>query len=160
VPLSEDEERILNEIERGFYRHDPRSAKRISGTTLPRYLARNCRWALLGFIGGLIILLVSFASSWILGLVGFGVIWQETTERVAWAVTVGSSSPPTSTGAGLPNATAKRPNVSAAASATTNSRTADRRHLDRRHSDRRHPDRRHLDRRHPGRARPAQVGPR
>jgi predicted outer membrane lipoprotein len=71
VPLSE---RILNEIERGFYRHDPRSAKRISGTTLPRYLARNCRWALLGFIGGLIILLVSFASSWILGLVGFGVM--------------------------------------------------------------------------------------
>jgi predicted outer membrane lipoprotein len=74
VPLSEDEERILNEIERGFYRHDPRSAKRNSGTTLPRYLARNCRWALLGFIGGLIILLVSFASSWILGLVGFGVM--------------------------------------------------------------------------------------
>jgi hypothetical protein len=74
VPLSEDEERILNEIERGFYKTDPASAKRISGTTLPRYLARNCRWAALGFLGGLVILLVSFASSWVLGVVGFVVM--------------------------------------------------------------------------------------
>ncbi len=74
MPLSEDEERILNEIERGFYRRDPESAKRISGTTLPRYLARNCRWALLGFVGGLVILLASFATSWVIGLVGFGVM--------------------------------------------------------------------------------------
>jgi hypothetical protein len=71
VPLSEDEERILNQIEQGFYQRDPQSAKRIGDTTLPRYLARNCRWSLLGFLGGLVILLVSFASSWILGLVGF-----------------------------------------------------------------------------------------
>jgi hypothetical protein len=74
VPLSEDEERILNEIEQGFYKRDPESAKRIGGTTLPRYLARNCRWAFLGFLGGLIILVVSFASSWVLGVVGFVVM--------------------------------------------------------------------------------------
>lgn len=74
MPLSEDEERILNEIEQGFYQRDPQSAKRISATTLSRYLARNCRWSLLAFLGGLIILLVSFASSWILGLVGFVVM--------------------------------------------------------------------------------------
>jgi hypothetical protein len=71
VPLSEDEERILNEIERGFYQRDPQSAKRIGDTTLPRYLARNCRWAFLGFLGGLLILLLSFEFSLILGLVGF-----------------------------------------------------------------------------------------
>lgn len=74
VPLSEDEERILNEIEQGFYRRDPESAKRISGTTLPRYLARNCRWSLLGFLGGLVILLASFATSWVLGVFGFVVM--------------------------------------------------------------------------------------
>ena len=74
MPLSEDEERILNEIEQGFYQRDPESARRIGATTLPRYLARNCRWSLLGFLGGLCILVVSFASSWVLGVVGFVVM--------------------------------------------------------------------------------------
>jgi hypothetical protein len=74
VPLSEDEERILNEIEQGFYKRDPASAKRISGTTLPRYLARNCRWAMLGFLVGLVILVVSFASNLFVALLGFVVM--------------------------------------------------------------------------------------
>ncbi len=71
MPLNEDEERILAEIERQFHATDPESAKRISSTTLQRYLARNCKWALLGFVVGLIILLAAFASSWILGIFGF-----------------------------------------------------------------------------------------
>ncbi len=71
VPLSENEQRILHEIERGFYDHDPESARRIESTTLPRYLARNCRWAALGFLAGLVVLVASFASSWVLGIVGF-----------------------------------------------------------------------------------------
>jgi uncharacterized membrane protein len=71
VPLSEDEQRILREIEQRYYRNDRKSAERIEQTTLPRYLARNCRWAALGFLLGLVVLLVSFASSWILGIFGF-----------------------------------------------------------------------------------------
>jgi uncharacterized membrane protein len=71
VPLSEDEQRILREIEQRYYTNDRKSAERIEQTTLPRYLARNCRWAALGFILGLVVLLVSFASSWILGIFGF-----------------------------------------------------------------------------------------
>lgn len=71
MPLSEDEERILHQIEQRFYTNDPQSARRIGETTLPRYLARNCRWAMLGFILGLVVLLASFASSWILGIAGF-----------------------------------------------------------------------------------------
>ncbi len=71
MPLNENEERILQEIERRFYAHDPESAKRIGSTTLSRYLARNCRWAALGFIAGLIVLVVGFASSWVVGVVGF-----------------------------------------------------------------------------------------
>jgi hypothetical protein len=74
VPLSEDEERILHEIERKFYAQDPASAKRIGSTTLPRYLARNCWWALLGFVVGLGVLLASFASNWIIGVFGFVVM--------------------------------------------------------------------------------------
>jgi cytochrome c-type biogenesis protein CcmH/NrfG len=71
VPLNENEERILAEIERQLHATDPESARRISSTTLQRYLARNCKWAAVGFVVGLIILLAAFASSWILGIFGF-----------------------------------------------------------------------------------------
>jgi hypothetical protein len=71
VPLNENEERILAEIERQFHATDPESAKRIGSTTLQRYLARNCKWAAVGFVAGLIILLAGFASSWVLGIFGF-----------------------------------------------------------------------------------------
>lgn len=71
MPLSEDEQRILREIEQRYYTNDRKSAERIEQTTLPRFLARNCRWAALGFLLGLIVLLVSFASSWVLGIIGF-----------------------------------------------------------------------------------------
>ena len=71
MPLNEDEERILAEIERQFHATDPESARRIGSTTLQRYLARNCKWALLGFLVGLVILLAAFASNWILGIFGF-----------------------------------------------------------------------------------------
>lgn len=71
MPLNEDEERILAEIERQFHASDPESARRISSTTLQRYLARNCKWAALGLVAGLIILIAGFASSWVVGTVGF-----------------------------------------------------------------------------------------
>jgi hypothetical protein len=74
VPLSEDEQRILHEIERRFYEHDPEYAKSIESTTLYRSLGRNCKWAALGFVAGLVILMVSFASSVWLGAFGFGVM--------------------------------------------------------------------------------------
>jgi uncharacterized membrane protein len=71
VPLNENEERILQEIERQFHANDPDSARRLASTTLPSYLARNCRWAGAGFLVGLVILLVAFASSWVVGVFGF-----------------------------------------------------------------------------------------
>ncbi len=74
MPLSEDEQRILHEIERRFYEHDPQYAKSIESTTLYRALGRNCKWAAAGFIAGLVILLVSFASSVWLGAFGFAVM--------------------------------------------------------------------------------------
>ncbi|MBO0747802.1 MAG: DUF3040 domain-containing protein [Acidimicrobiaceae bacterium] len=71
MPLSEEEQRILREIEQRYYTHDKKSAERIGQTTLPRYLARNCAWAALGFVFGLVVLLASFAFSWVLAIVGF-----------------------------------------------------------------------------------------
>ncbi len=71
MPLNENEQRILAEIERQFHASDPESAKRIGSTPLQHYLARNCKWAAAGFVAGLVILLAGFASSWVLGIFGF-----------------------------------------------------------------------------------------
>ena len=71
MPLSEHEQRVLHEIERSFYENDPDFYKRASSETLYRHAGRNCKWALLGFVAGLIVLVVSFASSIWLGFVGF-----------------------------------------------------------------------------------------
>jgi len=71
VPLSEDEQRILHEIEQQFYESDPAFAREVGKTTLYRHAGRNLKWATLGFICGFVLLLVAFASSLILGFVGF-----------------------------------------------------------------------------------------
>lgn len=71
MPLSEDEQRILHEIERSFYENDPAFARGVSETTLYRHAGRNLKYAGLGFVAGMVLLVVSFASSLILGMVGF-----------------------------------------------------------------------------------------
>ena len=72
--MNENEERILQEIEQRFLAHDPESARRLGSTTLPKYLARNCKWAALGFLAGLVVLVLGFASSWVVGVFGFVVM--------------------------------------------------------------------------------------
>ena len=74
MPLSEDEQRILSEIERRFYESDPKTAHQLSTTTLYRHAGRNCKWAALGFVVGLVFLLATFASSPILGVLGFAIM--------------------------------------------------------------------------------------
>ena len=75
MPLSEDEQRILQEIERNFYDSDPAFAREVSTTTLYRHAGRNLKWATLGFVAGFVILIVAFASSWVLGILGFLVMF-------------------------------------------------------------------------------------
>ena len=71
MPLSEDEQRILQEIEAQFYANDPQLAQQVSETTLYRHASRNIKWAALGFVVGFVVLLTSFASSLFFGFVGF-----------------------------------------------------------------------------------------
>jgi hypothetical protein len=71
VPLSEDEQRILHEIEQQFYESDPAFAREVGNTTLYRHAGRNLKWAALGFFCGLALLIVTFASSLLLGFGGF-----------------------------------------------------------------------------------------
>ena len=71
MPLSEDEQRILSEIERSFYEHDPAFARKASSATLTRRASRNCKLAAAAFLIGLLILLTSFAKTFWLGAFGF-----------------------------------------------------------------------------------------
>ena len=74
VPLSEDEQKVLSEIERQFYESDPAFAHEVGSTTLYSHAGRNLKWAGLAFVAGLVIMLVSFASSIVLGVAGFVVM--------------------------------------------------------------------------------------
>ena len=74
MPLSEDEQRILSEIERQFYEQDPAFARGVSTTTLYSHAGRNLKWATLGFVAGLVLMLASFAANLLLGFAGFVVM--------------------------------------------------------------------------------------
>lgn len=71
MPLSEHEQRILQQIERSFYEQDPALADRVRSETVYRHAGRNCRRAGIGFLLGLGTLVGTFSISLMLGLLGF-----------------------------------------------------------------------------------------
>ncbi len=75
MPLSEDEQRILLEIEKDFYDTDPEFAREVSKTTLTRHALRNIRWSVLvgivGLVGIGVGLQIHFAFAFIAFLVVF-----------------------------------------------------------------------------------------
>lgn len=74
MPLSEHEQKILQEIEDNLSASDPNLARQVSETTLYRHAARAIVWAALGFVVGLVLLILTFTRSLWLGVVGFGVM--------------------------------------------------------------------------------------
>jgi|SRR4051794_3838027 hypothetical protein len=70
MPLSEEEQRILQEIEANLTATDPGLVQQVSETTLYRHAARAIKWAVVGFIAGLVVLLFFFQSIWF-GVIGF-----------------------------------------------------------------------------------------
>lgn len=82
MPLSEDEQRILSEIEEQLYESDPDLARGIGETTVYSHAFRNLKWAVLMFMGGLFGMLVLLPTSFILAFGGFAVmlaaaLWAE-----------------------------------------------------------------------------------
>jgi hypothetical protein len=71
MPLSEEEQRILQEIEANLTATDPGLVQQVSETTLYRHAARAIKWAVVGFIAGLVLLLFTFTQVLVLGVVGF-----------------------------------------------------------------------------------------
>src|SRR6187549_477482 len=71
MPLSEDEQRILREIEANLSVTDPKLVQQVSDTTLYRHSARLIKWSVLGFVAGLVLLLLTFTQRLWLGVLGF-----------------------------------------------------------------------------------------
>ncbi|NNN10466.1 MAG: DUF3040 domain-containing protein [Acidimicrobiaceae bacterium] len=71
MPLSEEEQRILQEIEKTFYDHDPAFADRVRSETVYRHAGRNLKWAGVIFVLGLIFTVGTFTTSVWLGIFGF-----------------------------------------------------------------------------------------
>ena len=71
VPLSEDEQRILNEIEQKLKESDPHLAREVSSYTVYRHALRNIKWALVGFVAGLVLMIATLSTSFLLAFVGF-----------------------------------------------------------------------------------------
>ena len=63
VPLSEDEQRIINQIEEQFYATDPDLAGELGNHSLYTHCLRRMRWAAALFVAGMIVLVVALATA-------------------------------------------------------------------------------------------------
>jgi len=73
MPLSDHEQRILEEIERRLAEDDPKLDEQVGRTDLYTHLARRIRLACVGFVVGCLLLLLFVVSPWIAAL-GFVVM--------------------------------------------------------------------------------------
>jgi hypothetical protein len=70
MPLSDEEQKILKEIEAQLNATDPGLVEQVSRTTLYRHSARMIRWAALGVLAGLVLLLLTLQDT-LIALIGF-----------------------------------------------------------------------------------------
>ena len=73
MPLSDHEQRILEEIERRLAEEDPKLVEQVGRTDLYTHLARRIRLAALAFVVGFLLILLFVVSPWIAAL-GFVVM--------------------------------------------------------------------------------------
>jgi Protein of unknown function (DUF3040) len=73
MPLSPDEQKILEEIEARLAEEDPRLAEAVSRTSLYTHLSRRIRWSTLAFVAGFVMLMAFAVSLWV-AVIGFGVM--------------------------------------------------------------------------------------
>lgn len=71
MPLSEEEQRILHQIEQQFYESDPRFAQSVSQTSLYRHALRQVKFGVGGLIVGLGILVALLPINSALSFLGF-----------------------------------------------------------------------------------------
>ena len=80
MPLSEDEQKILHQIEQQFREHDPVLAGELENTTLWRHALNRMKWATAAFVLGVVVLIVALATatSFVVAFGGFVVMLAAT----------------------------------------------------------------------------------
>jgi hypothetical protein len=73
MPLSEHEQRQLEEIERHLAEEDPRLVESVSKATVSAHAWRRIRWGMVAFIAGFVLLLFFVANLWF-AVLGFGIM--------------------------------------------------------------------------------------
>jgi hypothetical protein len=73
VPLSENEQRILEEIEKRLQEEDPRFANAVSRTSFHQHVGSRIRWGGVAFLAGFVMLMLFAVSAWV-AIAGFGVM--------------------------------------------------------------------------------------
>ncbi|MCP3987743.1 MAG: DUF3040 domain-containing protein [Actinomycetia bacterium] len=71
MPLSEDEQRILAEIEKNLHESDPRLAKEVGETTVYRHALGSLKWSVLGFIIGVAVMVATLQVHYLFAFCGF-----------------------------------------------------------------------------------------
>ena len=73
MPLSEHEQRLLDQIERALYAEDPKFASTVRSTDLRAVMRRRIRYAVLLFVIGFVLMLF-FVQNPAFGIAGFAVM--------------------------------------------------------------------------------------
>ena len=87
MPLSEDEQRILSEIEDHLYESDPALAREVAQTTIYSHAFRRLKLAAVGFLAGTVAMVGLLPVSFLLSFVGvlgmlFSLLWLVENLRV------------------------------------------------------------------------------
>ena len=71
MPLSEDEQRILSEIEANLRASDPDLARQVSSTTVYTDSLRQLKWWVVAFVAALVASVLLLTVNYLLAFVGF-----------------------------------------------------------------------------------------
>ena len=71
MPLNDKEQEILDEIERQFLKDDPKLAKAVLAAEPTRLFRRVAQRSVAGFVVGLALMLLFFASNTLIAMIGF-----------------------------------------------------------------------------------------
>lgn len=71
MPLSENEQKILAEIEKHLHESDPRLAREVSETTVYRHALGSLRWTVTGFVVGLALMVALLQVHYLFAFLGF-----------------------------------------------------------------------------------------
>ncbi len=91
MPLSEEEQRILSEIENQLRASDPDLARQVGSTTIYSHALRQLRWGIVAFVasfaGTVLLLTVSFVLAFVgfLGMVVSAVVIERAARRMGRA---------------------------------------------------------------------------